>query len=256
MANQYEANSLRYSQGYAEPERKYNQTTDYQMEKRGFADSLENKYYYDSPSQPQNKLDQEDRFKNYQPTNSARYQAYDEPARAQNYAEPAYNAQSSQVERYNTQRYDYREQERQENLNVRYSASKEYQPDYQKQQMSYTTDDSQPSQTTMQYSSAETHDNPFEDYHEKGKTVDKQYTINTKGKVLIAVYALVVITVFALIILNTQLLKSMNASYVEKQTKIEQLSEEVNSLHQELDYVSSDEVIEQKAEEKGMIKVE
>lgn len=251
MENNY-STSPKYSRGYAEPENEYNSKYDEgraQSKSTGFADSLENHFYYDRPAVSQDRMN--GGYANYD--SAKNYTAYDErkderevrtaPTRdSGSYAAPNRNS-------YEREYYDGAEEKIQQNLSTRYAETREKETGYG---MSYTGEvDSMPSATTMEY---QHQGENLENYHEKGESVDKQYTINTKGKILIAVYALVVVTVFALIILNTRLLKTMNASYALKQTEISRLSKEVDDLHKELNYVSSDEVIEEKAEEKGMIK--
>ena len=232
MEHRYDNSSQRYSQtGYATPEVQNNYEYN-QKSRRGFADSLESQFYFESPSATFNK-DQDTRPN-------------------------AYNYQQDRAEAYDTS--SYREAAREATLNERYAENNSRQREYYAEDnaMDYTTEDSYPSQTTMQFSDKELRSNPFEDFRPKNEdAIDKQYKINTKGKVLIAVYALVVATIFALIILNTRLLKTMNASFAEKSRQVEILQEEVISLNAELDYVSSDAVIEQKAQAQlGMVKAD
>lgn len=305
MAYQYENNSPKASRGYAEPEREYKETVNYQPKSSGFADNLESQYYFDRPAvsqdrmqermqeteRPFNAAPQNNNYRqtNYQQSNYRQnnYQAnnnYQQNNYQQNnyqannnfsqnnYSQNNYGQQNNDFrgetpftsnaapagnarqDAYNQNSYmDRFEEQRNRDLGVRYTKEPEDQGYAKPQGMVYTTDD-RPSDTTMQFSSEVNDENPFEPFREKGESVDKKYTINTKGKILIAVYALVVVTVFALIILNTRLLKTMNATSKAKESEIAKLSEEVNNLYSELDYVSSDEVIEEKAAEKGMIK--
>lgn len=83
---------------------------------------------------------------------------------------------------------------------------------------------------------------------------DRQYRVNAKGKVLIAVYAIVVMTIFALIVLNTSMLSNMNKDVAMMQTKIQALQTEQTQLTERLSFVSSDAEIERKAVELGMSK--
>lgn len=250
MAYQYETNSPKLSRGYAEPENKYKEDYGYEPKTTSFADSLESQYYFDRSASTRDSVSTETKSQVGETSYRAPRAVYsEEPI----YAQKSAKTQESRQPAYKDAYYDRINEERERSLNARYKAVGERENPYAKEQMVYTTDDSAPSATTMQFVSNEVA-NPFEDYHKKGEAVDKKYTINTKGKILIAVYALVVVTVFALIILNTRLLKSMNATSYAKEQQIAQLSEEVNELKSELNYVSSDEVIEEKAAEKGMIK--
>ncbi|MBR3864061.1 MAG: hypothetical protein IKJ19_02955 [Clostridia bacterium] len=113
-----------------------------------------------------------------------------------------------------------------------------------------------PTPTTMQFVGKD-RSYIYEDLNEKD-TVDEEddqsvYKINTKGKIMIAVYALVVLTIFALIIMNTRLIKSMNTSISEQEARIEMLQTENQELNSVYNFVSSDEEIARKATEMGMI---
>ena len=115
-----------------------------------------------------------------------------------------------------------------------------------------------PTNTTMQFN-ARDRKYLYEDFHaEKEKDHLKsdenaEYRINTKGKIMITVYALVVLTIFTLIILNTRLLKDMSASISEKEAQVTVMQEELASLNDRLEFVSSDEEIIRQAVEKGMV---
>ena len=108
-----------------------------------------------------------------------------------------------------------------------------------------------PSKTTMQFINMEKEDV----YEEVKKTPkedeNKQYRINTKGKVLIAVYALAILTIFSLIILNARMLRHLDASIQTTTDRVQALNEETLALGDTLDYVKSDEVIISKAEGMG-----
>ena len=109
-----------------------------------------------------------------------------------------------------------------------------------------------PSVTTMQFKEMEK--NPYEDYREsENVSVSRRYKISAKGKVLVAVYALVVAIILILIVLNTSMLKSMNNEISAQHAKIAALSEENAALNTRLEYVMSDETIAEKAAEFGMI---
>ncbi len=115
-----------------------------------------------------------------------------------------------------------------------------------------------PTPTTMQFKGEE-RKYIYEDMNDEDNAVveaDDQavYKINTKGKVMIAVYALVVLTIFTLIIMNTRLIKNMNESINEQEARIELLQQENQALQNEYEFVSSDEEIVRRAEQMGMIK--
>ena len=115
-----------------------------------------------------------------------------------------------------------------------------------------------PSPTTMQfvgkdrkYIYEDLNDNEVVAVEEEDQT---SYKINTKGKVMIAVYALVVLTIFSLIIMNTRLIKNMNNSINEQEARIEILQQENQALYSEYEVVSSDEEVLRRAEAMGMVK--
>ncbi len=113
-------------------------------------------------------------------------------------------------------------------------------------------EDMTPSKTTMQFLNMQRED--FEEV--KGETEigsDKKYRINTKGKVLIAVYALVVVTIFSLIVLNARMLRNLDTTIEKKTAEVQVLNEENMTLNEELEYAKSDDVIMAQAEGLGLI---
>ena len=111
-----------------------------------------------------------------------------------------------------------------------------------------------PSSTTMQFESDEDND-IYEEVRPKNETdLQKKYKINTKGKVLIAVYALVIATILSLIVINSKMLRSLDNSISGYAGKITELTEQYTNVNAEPDYVKSDEVIIEKAEAMGMVK--
>ena len=125
-------------------------------------------------------------------------------------------------------------------------------PQYAQQPAEVVDEDVYPSVTTMQFKNAGV--NPLEDFRaDEGVETDKRYKITTKGKIIVAVYALVISIVLLLIVLNTRLLKNMNAQITYQQSQITQLTEYNQALSDRLEYVMSDEVIGQKADMLGMM---
>ena len=115
-----------------------------------------------------------------------------------------------------------------------------------------------PSSTTMQFYGKKDRHYVYEDFSDIEQSVEEDeetsYKINTKGKVMIAVYALVVLTIFTLIIMNTRLIKNMNTSINEQEARIEALQEENLALQEKFEFVSSDEEVVRYAAGLGMIK--
>lgn len=115
----------------------------------------------------------------------------------------------------------------------------------------YTTEntDVTPSATTMQF----TYEN--DDFEEdEVQDTQRSYKISPRGKIMITVYALVIATIIALIAMNAKVIKSMERSIQEKEQAVASLAMQTQALSQELSYVSSEEVISQKAIELGMSK--
>ena len=116
------------------------------------------------------------------------------------------------------------------------------------------TADTMPSSTTMQFSKDEDAE-LYEEIKSKSKArEEKDYRINTRGKVLIAVYALVVVTIFSLILLNARMLKNLDSSIENYSAKVNALSGEYTRLSEELDVARANETIISKAEEMGMVR--
>lgn len=117
-------------------------------------------------------------------------------------------------------------------------------------------EDLRPSSTTMQFESYEEND-IYEEVHSKHETdLQKQYKINTKGKLLIAVYALVVATILSLIVINSKMLKSLDNAISGYANQLTELTEQYTKVSEELDFVKSDDVIFEKAESFGMVKAD
>ena len=113
-----------------------------------------------------------------------------------------------------------------------------------------------PSSTTMQFESYDDND-IYEEVHSKNETdLQKKYKINTKGKVLIAVYALVIATILSLIVINSRMLKSLDNSISGYAGKITELTEQYTNVNSTWsgNLGCSDEVIIEKAEAMGMVK--
>ena len=114
--------------------------------------------------------------------------------------------------------------------------------------------DTLPSATAMQWfaQNSDTEDFEEEENYVKGS---KSYKLSPRGKIMIAVYALVVATIVALIAINASVLKSMEQSIVEKEATVRGLIQQSQTLSEELETVKSDAVIAEKAESIGMTKV-
>ncbi len=116
-----------------------------------------------------------------------------------------------------------------------------------------------PSETTMQFNEKD-RKYLYEDFHaekeEEKAEENSEYRVNTKGKILITVYALVVLTIFTLIILNTRLLKNMNDSLSQQEARVAAMIERTEELKARYEFVSSDAEVIRRAEEMGMVKAD
>ncbi|MBR1867562.1 MAG: hypothetical protein IJ800_03170 [Clostridia bacterium] len=117
----------------------------------------------------------------------------------------------------------------------------------------YASEDLTPSSTTMQFTSVKDDEIYEEIRNGKKSEVEKKYKINTKGKMLIAVYAIAVVTILALIFLNARMLRNLDGSIEKYNDTVTQLNEQTVRLSDRLEYVSSDEVVVEKAESFGMV---
>ena len=115
-----------------------------------------------------------------------------------------------------------------------------------------TAEDLKPSSTTMQFTETDM-DTLYQDLQQEEES--KGYYLNAKGKLMIALYALVVVAIMALIIINTSVLSALNLSFREKSENLAALQSRYEEMNRELDEISSDEhVIEIAEDEYNMIK--
>ena len=113
-------------------------------------------------------------------------------------------------------------------------------------------EDLTPSSTTMQFTETDM-DTLYQDLQQEEES--KGYYLNAKGKLMIALYALVVVAIMALIIINTSVLSALNLSFREKSENLAALQSRYEEMNRELDEISSDEhVIEIAEDEYNMIK--
>ena len=113
-------------------------------------------------------------------------------------------------------------------------------------------EDLKPSSTTMQFTETDM-DTLYQDLQQEEES--KGYYLNAKGKLMIALYALVVVAIMALIIINTSVLSALNLSFREKSENLAALQSRYEEMNREFDEISSDEhVIEIAEDEYNMIK--
>ena len=81
------------------------------------------------------------------------------------------------------------------------------------------------------------------------------HAMTMQGKLLMAVYAVVVVVILALIIINTSVLRNLDASIAENREALFAASEQVQQLQDEIDGLTSTESIIARAEsELGMVR--
>ena len=114
-------------------------------------------------------------------------------------------------------------------------------------------EDIRPTSTTMQFGDGDI-DQMYKEMA-TAKKREKEYSLNAKGKFVIALYSLAVTIIFALIILNTGVLASLSGVKEAKAQTLSGLQAERYALEQQIDSVTSPENVSKTAEDVlGMIK--
>lgn len=116
-------------------------------------------------------------------------------------------------------------------------------------------EDITPSGTTMQFRT----ENVGELYNdlEREKEDTRQnakYRINARGKLLAAIYAIVVVTILALIIINTSVLAALRGNNAANAALLAEKQAEYADIAAENEYLSSDDYISSAAEDLGMVR--
>ena len=78
------------------------------------------------------------------------------------------------------------------------------------------------------------------------------FKLSARGKAMIAIYSIVVATIIALIMMNAKVLKNMQRDIEREESEIEDLIVRSQILEEELEYVSGEEAITERAIELGM----
>lgn len=113
-------------------------------------------------------------------------------------------------------------------------------------------EDIRPTSTTMQFGDGDL-DQMYKEMAVERKR-EKQYSLNAKGKFVIALYSLAVTLILALIVLNTGVLASLSNAREAKAQTLAKLQNESYSIQQEIDEISSPDHIIKQAEDLGMVK--
>lgn len=157
----------------------------------------------------------EDLFRADSPINAARAQASREA-----YAQPAYAAEAQPV----------------------------YAPAAEEVPFAEENEDLTPTATTIQYrTDLYADEKPAAQVSER-----KRFSLTAKGKLLMAVYAVVVVVVLALIIINTSVLRSLDASVAEKQAELDAAIARAEQVADDIEVATSDETVIQWGLDHGM----
>ena len=114
-----------------------------------------------------------------------------------------------------------------------------------------TNADLRPSSTTMQFGSDEESD-IYEEVDYTKENHKEEFRLSSKGKVLIAIYSLVVAIILSLIIINSRMLKSLDSSISSYKQKADEINAEVSRIEAEIADITSKETIGEWALKHGM----
>ena len=105
-------------------------------------------------------------------------------------------------------------------------------------------EDITPTSTTIQYRTDLYRDEQREVTEEK-----KGHALTAKGKLLMAVYAVVVVVVLALIIINTSVLNTLDSTVAEREQQLNAMVAQAQELDDRIDYLTDPDTIIQRAED-------
>ncbi len=114
-----------------------------------------------------------------------------------------------------------------------------------------TNADLRPSSTTMQFGRDEESD-IYEEVDYTKENHKEEFRLSSKGKVLIAIYSLVVAIILSLIIINSRMLKSLDSSISSYKQKADEINAEVSRIEAEIADITSEEAIGEWALKHGM----
>lgn len=113
-------------------------------------------------------------------------------------------------------------------------------------------EDIRPTSTTMQF--GEDIDVIREEMSKSKEDEEHSYRLNNKGRVVLALYAVVVSVIMALIIINTGVLSNLSEETASRSAELNEAMNRHVEIQTEIEYMSSNEYINGKANEMGMIK--
>ena len=109
--------------------------------------------------------------------------------------------------------------------------------------------DLMPTATTIQYRS-----DLFENEKQTVSEEKKRYSLTAKGKLLMAVYALVVVVILELIIVNTSVLRTLDQDVAAQEARLSEVMAEQSDVQSYIDEITSDDYIISWAEDNGFVR--
>ena len=123
----------------------------------------------------------------------------------------------------------------------------EYAPQAEQAFADELNEDLKPTATTIQYRT--------DLYSDEKRTVTEEkkgYALTAKGKLLLAIYAVVVVIVLALIIVNTSVLKNIDAEAAAYEAQLSESMARAEQLAEDIENATSDETVTEWAINNGM----
>jgi hypothetical protein len=122
------------------------------------------------------------------------------------------------------------------------------------QEQSFADEDIRPTSTTMQFGDGDI-DQLKLDMKKNEDEKSGEYHLNSKGKLVVVLYALVVTVILALITINTGVLASLSGVSEAKSIELDSKIQTYNAIQSEIESISNSEYIIDYAENQlGMIK--
>ena len=95
----------------------------------------------------------------------------------------------------------------------------------------------------------------YKEMNRASEQTSEGYKLNTKGKIVVAIYAVIVTLIFALIVVNTGVLTVLSRANEVKAGELAEKQAEFSALTSEIESISSNEyVLEVAQNELGMVK--
>ena len=118
----------------------------------------------------------------------------------------------------------------------------------------FSDEDIRPTSTTMQFGDADL-EQMYKEMNRASEQTSEGYKLNTKGKIVVAIYAVIVTLIFALIVVNTGVLTVLSRANEVKAGELAEKQAEFSALTSEIESISSNEyVLEVAQNELGMVK--